>query len=69
MLLCFKEILLNSTAIFELWIHFSFGASALPGVVGGLILSSDNSLHLNAMIVSVSLVEALKVLEIGWNIK
>ena len=38
----FQAAPLNSTAIFELRIHFSFGARLLPVAVIGLIASSDS---------------------------
>ena len=60
---------LNSAAIFELWIHFNFEARLLFGVVGGLMLSPDNSLDYHAMIVSLSPVFIVKLLQIGWNVK
>ena len=56
-----KQFPLNSTAIFELWIYFSFGARLLSGAEGGLMLSTDNPLDHHVMIVSVSLVSIKKV--------
>ena len=39
-----------------------FGARLLPGVVGGLMLSSDNPLDFHAIIVSVSQGSIVKIL-------
>ena len=58
---CFKHLPLNSTAIFELSIYFSFGARILPAAVGGLIISSGNPLDFHAMTVSVSPAGLVKV--------
>ena len=59
------QLPLNSTAIFELLTQVNFGARLLPGVVGDLMLFSDNSLDFHAIFVTVSPVDILKVLEIG----
>ena len=49
--------------------EFISGARILPAVEEGLMLLSDNSLDFHAIIVSISLVDILKILEISWDIK
>ena len=51
---CFRKLSLNSTTLFALQIHFSFGARLLAGVEVDLALLSDNSWHFHGMIVSTS---------------
>ena len=62
----FQEASFNLYCYFELWIHFSFGARLLPGVVGNLMLSSDNPLDFHAMMFQYYL-GIMKALEMGWN--
>ena len=49
---CFNQLPLNSTLIFELFIHHSFGERLLSAVVGDRIFSFDNPLNFYSTIVS-----------------
>lgn len=49
---CFKQLSLNTAAIFKLSTHFSFRARLLSSLVGALMLSPHNPLDVHAMIVS-----------------
>ena len=57
-----KQLSLNSTAFFELWTNYSFGARLLRDAVGGLITSSHKPLDFDVMIVLVSTTGFAKVL-------
>ena len=49
---CFKQVSLNFTANFALWIHCNLGARLLTGLVGNLMISSDNPSELRAIFVN-----------------
>ena len=50
---CFKQLSLNSTVVYELRIHFTFGERLLSGAVGAFMLSPSNPLNFHPITVSV----------------
>ena len=61
----FKHLILNSTAIFVLWIKVGFESRLSSDIAGVLMLSSDNTLDFHAKILSQP-VSVVKDLKSGW---